>query len=151
KVVHHKAARLVLEHPVHTGDGLHESMPAHGLVHVHGVQTRCIEPSEPHVPDYDQPEGVVRFTEALCERLTAWLVANVGLPVRRIRCRARHDHLDHTVVVILVIPVGTQLHDFVVQVHTDAATHADNHGLPVHDVQSLLEVLHDVTCNYLKA
>ena len=51
EVVHDEAARLVPEHPVHTGNGLHQPVAAHRLVHVHGVQARGIEAGQPHVPN----------------------------------------------------------------------------------------------------
>jgi hypothetical protein len=40
QVAHHQAAGLVVEDPVHPGDGLHEPVGAHRLVQVLGVKGR---------------------------------------------------------------------------------------------------------------
>lgn len=42
EVVHHQTAGFVAKDPIHPGDGLHEPVPAHRLIHVHGVQTRGV-------------------------------------------------------------------------------------------------------------
>jgi hypothetical protein len=44
QVVHHQPARLVLEDAVHPGDGLHQPVPPHRLVDVHGVQAGASKP-----------------------------------------------------------------------------------------------------------
>jgi len=93
-VIHDQAGRLVAEHAVDAGDGLHEPVPPHGFVDVHRVQARRVEPGQPHVPHDHQPEGVVRVSDALREQLPTGLASDVGLPVLRIRRRACHDDLD---------------------------------------------------------
>ena len=44
EIIHHQAARLVLENAVHAGDGLHQPVAAHGLVQIHGMQTGASKP-----------------------------------------------------------------------------------------------------------
>jgi len=51
------------------------------------VKRRDIETGEPHIAYEDDLEGVIGFLEAGGEFLTLLLVANVGLPVERIRGR----------------------------------------------------------------
>ena len=85
EVVHHQPAGLVAENPVDPGDGLHQTVAPHGLVHVHGVQTGCIEAGEPHVAHQHHLQRVVGVAEPVGQRLTARLVADVGLPVGRVR------------------------------------------------------------------
>jgi hypothetical protein len=65
EVVHDQPARLVLEHPVHPGDRLHQPVPAHRLVEVHGVEAWRVEPGQPHVAHDDDLERVGRVAEAL--------------------------------------------------------------------------------------
>ena len=48
-VIHHQAARLVLEHAVHPGNRLHQIVAFHGFVHIHGVTARRIKAGQPHV------------------------------------------------------------------------------------------------------
>ena len=49
QVINNQTTRLVLEHAVDPGDRLHQSVAAHRLVHIHGVQARRIEAGQPHV------------------------------------------------------------------------------------------------------
>ena len=49
QVVDDEAAGLVLEDAVDTGDGLHQSMAAHWLIDVEGVEAGCVEAGEPHI------------------------------------------------------------------------------------------------------
>ena len=60
EVIDDQAAGLVLEDAVHAGDGLHQAVAAHRLVHVHRVQAGRVEAGEPHVADDDDLERVVR-------------------------------------------------------------------------------------------
>ena len=119
-------------------------MPAHRLVHVHGVQARRIEAGEPHVAHDDDPEGVAGVLEPEGQLLPPCLVADVRLPVERVGCRAGHDDLDGPLVIVVAVPIRPQRHDGVVEVHADAPAHADHHRLAVHRGQALLEVLHQV-------
>ena len=85
EVVHHQPAGLVAENPVDPGDGLHQPVAPHWLVHVHGVQAGRIEAGEPHVAHQHHPQRVVGVAEPVGQRLTAGLVADVGLPFERVR------------------------------------------------------------------
>ena len=106
EVVDHQAAGLVLEHAIDAGDRLHQAVAAHRLVDVHRVEARRVEPGQPHVAHEDDLQRVVRVAEALGEGLAAWLVADVRLPVRRVRGGAGHHHLDRALVVVGVLPLG---------------------------------------------
>ena len=50
QVVDYQATGLVLEHPVHPGDGLHQPVAPHRLVHVHRVEAGRVKAGEPHIP-----------------------------------------------------------------------------------------------------
>ncbi len=144
EVVHHQAARLVLEDAVHAGDGLHQPVPAHRLVHVHRVQARRVEAGQPHVAHDDDLERVRRVAESLRQRLAPRLVADVRLPVQRVGRRAGHHHLERALLVVVAVPRRAQRHDRPVQLDADAAAHADDHRLAVHRREPVLEVLHQV-------
>jgi hypothetical protein len=143
QVVHHQPARLVAEDAVHPGDSLHQPVGAHGLVQIHGVEARTVKAREPHVADDDDLEGVLRVAKSVCQKLPARLVADVELPLDRVRGRARHHDLDLALVVV-VVPVGTEAHDLVVELDADPPAHADHHGLAVQGPEALFEVAHDV-------
>ena len=144
EIVDDEPAWLVLEHPIDAGDGLHQAVAAHWLVDVHRVQARRVEPREPHVAHEHGAQRVVRVAEALRERLAPRLVADVLLPIRRVRGRARHHHLDRALVVFLVLPLRAQPHQLPVELDADAAAHADDHRLALDHVESPLVVLDDV-------
>ena len=144
EIVHDQTAGLVAEHAVDAGDGLHQAVAAHRLVHVHGVQARRVEAGEPHVADQNGLERVRGVAEALGQGFPARLVADVPLPLGRVGCRARHDDLDASAGVIVVVPVRAQSHEFVVEVDADAAAHAHDHRLALHGLAALVEVGDDV-------
>ena len=62
QVIDNQAAGLVLEHSVHAGNGLHQAVPAHRLVNVHGVEARRVEARQPHVPHQHDFQRVARVT-----------------------------------------------------------------------------------------
>ncbi len=59
EIIHDQAAGLVLVDTVDPGNGLHETVPLHGFVDVHGVQRRDIEAGQPHITDDDDLEWVI--------------------------------------------------------------------------------------------
>ena len=67
-----------------------------------------VEAGEPHVADDDDLERVLRILESLGERLAARLVADVALPVERVRRRAGHHDLDCAGRVVVAVPLGPQ-------------------------------------------
>ena len=84
QVIDDETARLVLEHAVDPGDGLHQSMTAHRFVHVHGVQTRRVEAGEPHVAHQHHAQRIGGVAEPVRHGLAPGLVADVRLPVGRV-------------------------------------------------------------------
>ena len=47
--IHDQSAGLASEYPVDSRNRLHQSMRPHVLVQIHGVETRNIKASEPHI------------------------------------------------------------------------------------------------------
>jgi len=91
------------------------------------------------------------FLEAGGEFLTLLLVANVGLPVERIRGRTRHDDFHDTLIIIGGMPGGAQGGDGIIKINADAAGHADDHGFTIHGRQTLLPVGNEVLGNQVNA
>jgi hypothetical protein len=48
-IVHNQTAGLAANHPVHAGDGLHQALALHGLVHIHRGHARRVEAGQPHI------------------------------------------------------------------------------------------------------
>ena len=48
-VIDHQIVELVLKHAIHSGDGLHQTVAAHGLVDIHGVYAGRVETGQPHI------------------------------------------------------------------------------------------------------
>ena len=151
QVVHHQPAGLVLEHAVDARDGLHQPVPAHRLVHVHRVQARRVEAGEPHVAHDHDPERIGRIAEARSHVLAPRLVADVLLPVERVRRRAGHHHLERALLIVVAVPRRAQRDQLAVQLDRDAAAHHHHHRLAVHRGEPVLEVLHQVARDQLDA
>ena len=126
-------------------------MTGHRLVDVHRVHAGAIETGQPHVADNNQLERIVRILEPLGQFLTGGLRANMALPGRFVAGRAAHDHFDHAFGVVIRMPLGTQLHDRIVQGDTNPSAHADDHGFAIDRLQPLLEMLHEVSGDQAEA
>ncbi len=150
-VVHDQPRRFVAEHAVDARNRLHQPVPAHRFVHVHGVHARRIEAGQPHVAHDHQLQGVVRVAGAFGEQIAPRLVADVRLPFGRIGGSPGHHDLDGPGVVIPTVPIRAQLDDFVVELHANAPAHADDHPLAIERRHAVLEVLHDVLGDQLQA
>ena len=92
----------------------------------------------------DDPKGIAGIAEPFRQHLAAPLVADVRLPVGRIRCAAGHHDLDSAPAVLLVMPARTQTGQLAVEVDADAAAHADDHRLAVDGLEAAVEMRHDV-------
>ena len=122
-IVHHQAALLIPENAVYAGDGLHQVVSGHGLVHVHGGQGRYVKTGEPHVHhDGDFQRGVV-VLEFAGQLLLVGLVADDLPPFLRVVVALGHDHGD------LFRPVRVKLEYALVNLHGDGAGIRHNHGL----------------------
>ena len=127
-------------------------MTAHWLVRIHRVQARRVEASQPHVAHDHHAERILAVFESGRQFAAAELVADMRLPVRTVFGAARHDDLHHAglfpfgfrFVILGTGPVGAELDDGVIDVHADAAAHADDHCLAIHRFQAALVVLHEV-------
>ena len=150
-VIHHQPTYLVAKDAVDAGNGLHQRVPVHRFIHVHGVQAGCIEAGQEHIAYDDQPQGVFGIFQAVADGFAALFVADVLLPVERVAGGAGHDDFDATLVVFGVVPIRAQLGDFLVQFHADAAAHADDHAFAVRRAQALIEVLDNVGGDLLQA
>jgi len=144
QVIDNKTAGLVLKHAVDPGDGLHQPMAAHRLIHVHGVQARRVEAREPHVPYQHHAERIAGVAEPIRQGLAPWFVANMWLPLGRVGRATGHHDFEATLVVILVMPIGAQAHQFTIQVDADTPAHTHHHRLAVQGFEALLEVVNNV-------
>ena len=70
-VVHDQPRRLVAEDAVDAGDGLHQPVALHRLVHIHRVHAGRVEAGQPHVADDHQLERVLRVLGALGDAVPA--------------------------------------------------------------------------------
>jgi hypothetical protein len=59
--------------------------------------------------------------------------------------------LDRALLQIVVMPVGPQLHDLLVQIDADAAAHADCHRFPFQRLLPLVEMFNEILRNQLDA
>ena len=62
------------------------------------------------------------------------------MPVGRIGSSAGHHHLEVSLVVILVMPIGAQAHQLSIEGDANAAAHAHHHRLAIEGFKALPEV-----------
>lgn len=105
------------------------------------MQGGRVEPGKPHVAHDHDLERVTRVPEAGGERLAPGLVANVVLPVDRVRGRPGHHDLERAVVVARPDPLGPECGDLAIQVDRDPPAHRDDHGLAIHRREAVLKAL----------
>lgn len=79
EIVDDEPTFLASEDTIDPGDGLHQPVPAHRLVNIHGVHRGDVEASQPHVPDDDQPQRIVRVLVPPGDRIAALLAPEVRL------------------------------------------------------------------------
>ena len=93
EIIDNQAARLLAEHAVHASNRLHQPVAPHGLVSVHGMQTRSIKARQPHVPHDHDAKRILAVFEAVRQRSAFFLITDVRLPFRSVVGTARHDDL----------------------------------------------------------
>ena len=64
---------------------------------------------------------------------------------------AGHHHLEPSLGVILVMPLRAQARELTIEIDADAPAHADDHGLAVHDFETLAEVRDEIPGDELQA
>ena len=122
--------RLVLEGPIHSSQGLHQTVALERFVDVHGGQGGRIKAGQPHVADDGDSEIGLGVLEAVTEVHTASTAADVFAPSVRIGSRPGHDDLHHALIVPLAVPFRMELLEQVVEVNTNLPGGADDHGFP---------------------
>jgi len=101
-------ADSVPEGPIHTRDRLHEAVPSHGLVDIHGVHRRRIKTGQPYVANDYQFKFVVWILGAGFELPHCQFGSEMRLELRGIGRRASHDDLDLPLSVVVRMPLGTK-------------------------------------------
>ena len=138
-VVHHQAAFLVLEHPVHAGDGLHQIITAHRFIDVHGCQRRNIKPGQPHIHNDGNLHRIVVVLEFSGEFFFPGFRADDFFPIFRIVVAAGHHDPD------LFFPIWANLQNAAIDLHSDRPGVGDDHRLTGQQICPVLFVMcHDV-------
>lgn len=65
QVIDDQSTRLVFEHAVDASNRLHEIVPAHRLIDVHCVETRCVKASQPHISHDHELEWIFGLLKSL--------------------------------------------------------------------------------------
>jgi hypothetical protein len=108
------------------------------------VQARRIKAREPHIAHKDDLEGVTWVAEPLGKSFAPGLVANVRHPIEGVGGGAGHHNFDGTLIIGVLMPLRPQRGNLSIELHADAAAHADDHGFAVHGREPFLEVTDDV-------
>jgi hypothetical protein len=83
-IIHNQTTWLISEDTVDPGNSLHQPVALHGLNDIHGVKARSIESGQPHIPDDDDLERIIRIFKALGDLFPALFAADVHLPFESI-------------------------------------------------------------------
>ncbi len=134
-VVDNKTAFFVLKDAIDSGNGLHQVVAGHGLVHIHGSEARDIKPCEPHIHHNGNLKGILVILEPACQLLSVGCVADDPLPLFRILIAACHDDFH------LLFPVGTQGEDLLVDLHGNRTIVGNDHGFPGEVVLTVLFIV----------
>ena len=116
-VIDHQPAvvtAFVFEDAVYPRYRLHQVVPLHGFVEVHGVAAGRIEAGVPHIAHDDHLQRVVRVFEALFQCLFLFAAVEVRLEFGRVARRTSHDDFNRAAVHIVAVPLRTQGDDVVV-------------------------------------
>ena len=134
-IVHHQAALLVPENAVDPGDGLHQVVPRHGLVDIHGGERRHVETGEPHIHHNGDFHGRIVVLKPPRQLLLVRLVADDPPPILRVGVALGHHHAH------LLRPVRAQLQNPLINLHGDGAGIGHNHGLAGEQVGAVILVV----------
>ena len=110
-----------------------------------------VEARQPHVANDHELQRVGRVLSPLGDEVAPSLIADVRLPVGRVRRSTGHDHLQRALGVVRTVPIGTELRDGFVERHADAAAHAHDHALAAERRRAILEVADQILCNHAEA
>ena len=150
-VIDDQAARLILEHPIDAGNGLHQIMARHRLVHIHRVHGRHIKAGQPHIAHNDDFQRVILVFHPFCQQFATSFVADVLLPVLRIGGRTGHDNFNNSVSIAITVPLRPQCDNRVVQVDGNSPGHRHHHGFAKGSCLPLFIVFDDILGNLLHA
>jgi len=117
-----------------------QAVTLHRLVGIHCLQARRVEAGQPHVAHDHNFEGVPGVLELVRQIPPLLLVADVLPPLWAVLGAASHHGFQR-----FFRPLGPQLDQRIVEFHTDAAAHADDHRLAVHPLNVLLEMRHQAS------
>ena len=121
-IIHHQPAFFVAEHTVYTGNSLHQVMPGHGLVDIHGGKGRHVKPREPHINDNGNFQGRGIIFEEACHMFLVGLISNDFPPFFRVIVALRHDDCH------LFRPAWTPFQYLVVNLHGNGTCIGHYHG-----------------------
>ena len=111
------------------------------------MQAGRIKSREPHVAHDAQLERIVGLPHATSQPRPLVLGRVVLNENFLIRGRGRHDDLHCPFLLVLIVPIGANPDDLLVQLSGDAAAHGHNHRLALEHLLSGFKVLHDILCH----
>ena len=136
-IVDDQATLLAREYTVHTGDGLHQVMPAHGLVHIHGSEGRHVKSREPHITHDGNLHRVVIVLELAGQLLLVGIGTDDVVPLFGVLVAGGHHHLH------LLLPFRTELQHLPVYLDAYPTCQCHNHGLARQMVGTVFFVMAD--------
>ena len=136
-IIDDQPALFVLEHAVHAGNRLHQTVAVHGLVHIHGGKRRHIKTGQPHIHDNRNLERVVVVLESACQFFLVRFGADDVFPILGVFVAARHHNGD------FFFPCGAQVKDFAVNLNGNRAGIRHDHRFSGQKICTVLLVVRD--------
>ena len=109
EIIDDQTAGLVFEHTVDTGNGLHQTVPLHGLVNVHGMKGGTSKPVSHISRTMTILNGSSGVFEAFGKFFTPALVRMCCCHSSGSEATARHDDLDDALFIISECHSGRSL------------------------------------------
>ena len=128
QIIDNQAALFLKVNAVNAGDRLHQVVPLHRLVDIHGVEAGGIKPGEPHIAGDDEFEVVGGVFESLRQDLPIFLIGVVFNEVALIGGAGDHDNFDFAAVEVVAVPVGAEFGDLLIEVGSYLSAESDNHA-----------------------
>ena len=127
QIIDNQATLLLKVNAVNPGDRLHQIVPLHRLVDIHGVKARSIKPGKPHIADDHQFEVIGGVFDPLRQNLAIFLVGVVFNEVAFIGGTGGHDNFDFAAVEVIAVPVGAKFDNLLVEIGSHQTAKGNDH------------------------
>ena len=114
-IIDNQTAFLISKYTVYSGNSLHQIIPLHRLVHIHGCKRWHIKSCKPHIHDNGNLQRTIIILKLLCQLILMVFIADDFIPFFWIFVTTCHNNSN------LIRPSGTKLQDTLIYLHGNRA------------------------------